>query len=262
MLDFHNHLIPAVDDGSQSIEDSLVAVEKMSAQGITYIITTPHFQASTVKQPAEFDAQMKKIDAAWEILLEAVRKKFPRMKLDRGVELALDDPDPVVKDARLRLAGTRFVLVEFPWFNIPANSAEPLKRLKASGVTPIVAHPERYENIDSGFQILREWRMAGAFLQLNAASLTGGYGPRVERNAWQCLRLGLVDFLSREYHARGRCEVGGARERVTVRGGEGLLGMLAGINGDRLLEGLDPIPVDRLRSESRWDRLKRAFRRV
>ena len=261
MLDFHNHLIPAVDDGSKSVEDSLVAVEKMSAQGITHIITTPHFQASTVKQSAEFDTQMTKIDAAWEILLEAVRKNFPRMKLDRGVELALDDPDPVVKDSRLRLAGTRFVLVEFPWFNIPANSAEPLKRLKASGVTPIVAHPERYENIDPGFQILREWKMAGAFLQLNAASLTGGYGPRVERNAWQCLRLGLVDFLSSDYHARGRCEVAGARERVTVRRGEGLLRMLAGINGDRLLDGLDPIPVDRLRSESAWDRVKRAFRR-
>jgi protein-tyrosine phosphatase len=261
VLDFHSHLIPGVDDGSKSVEDSLVAVEKMSAQGITHIITTPHFQASTAKQPAEFDVQMKKIDAGWEILAEAVRKKFPQIKFDRGVELALDDPDPVAKDSRLRLAATRFVLVEFPWFNIPANSVEPLRRLKTSGVTPIVAHPERYENIDPGFQILREWRTAGAFLQLNAASLTGGYGPRVERNAWECLSLGLVDFLSSDYHARGTCSLAGARAQVAARGGEGVLGTLAGTNGDRLLQGLDPIPVDRLRPESAWDRLKRTFRR-
>lgn len=262
MLDFHNHLIPAVDDGSKSVEESLAAVERMSAQGITHIITTPHFQASTVKQPSEFDAVMKGIDAGWEILSDAVGKNFPRMKLDRGVELALDDPDPVAADARVRLAGTRFVLVEFPWFNIPVNSVQPLKRLRASGVTPIVAHPERYDNTDPGFQILREWRQAGAFLQLNAASLTGGYGPRIERNAWQCLRLGLVDFLSSDYHARGVCAVAAARERVVARGGEGLLRNLAGLNGERLVQGLDPIPVDRLQSESRWGRLRRAFSRA
>ena len=261
MLDFHNHLIPAVDDGSKSLDDSLVAVERMSAQGITHIITTPHFQASTVKHPAEFDAQMKSIDAAWEVLVEAVRMKFPQIKLDRGVELALDDPDPLAADARLRLAGTRFVLVEFPWFNIPANSVQPLRRLRASGFTPIVAHPERYENTDASFQILREWKEAGAFLQLNAASLTGGYGSRVERNGWECLRLGLVDFLSSDYHARGVCAVEGARKRVAARGGESLLKTLAGYNGQRLLDGLDPIPVDRLGAESRWERLKRAFRR-
>ena len=260
MLDFHNHLIPAVDDGSKSVEDSLVAIERMSAQGITHIITTPHFQASTVKQPAEFDAQMKKIDAGWEILVEAVRTNFPRMKLDRGVELALDDPDPVAKDPRLRLAGTRFLLVEFPWFNIPANSVQPLIRLRASGVTPIVAHPERYENTDPGFQVLRQWREAGAFLQLNAASLTGGYGPRIERNAWQCVRLGLVDFLSSDYHARGVCAVAGARKRLRARGGEVLLKTLAGLNGDRLLQQLDPIPVEPLGPEPLWRVLKRAFK--
>ena len=261
MLDFHNHLIPAVDDGSQSVEDSLVAVEKMSAQGITHIITTPHFQASTVKQPAEFDAQMKKIDAAWEILVEAVRKNFPRMKLDRGVELALDDPDPVVTDPRLRLAGTRFVLVEFPWFNIPPDSVEPLMRLKSAGVTPIVAHPERYHNIDPGFGIAQEWRRAGAFLQINAASLTGGYGPRIEQNAWQCLRLGVVDYLSSDYHARGVCAVAGARDRVAARGGAEQLKLLAGHNGDRLLNGLDPLSISQLgTSPPWWRRLVRAFR--
>ena len=262
MLDFHNHLIPAVDDGSTSIEESLAAVERMSAQGITHIITTPHFQASTVKRPAEFNAAMKGIDAGWEILVDAVRKNFPRMKLDRGVELALDDPDPVATDTRLRLAGTRFVLVEFPWFNIPTNSVQPLKRLKANGVTPIVAHPERYDNTDPAFQILRDWRQVGAFLQLNAASLTGGYGPRIERNAWQCLRLGLVDFLSSDYHARGVCAVAGARERVVARGGEGLLRTLAGGNGDQLLGGLDPIPIGPLAAESPWGKLKRALARL
>ena len=240
----------------------MAALEKMWEQGITQVITTPHFRASTVKDSRQFQVEMERVDAAWELLAQSVRDNFPRMKLDRGVELALDDPAPVATDARLRLAGTRFMLVEFPWFTIPPNSTQPLSHLRASGVTPIVAHPERYENIEPDLQIFREWKQAGAFLQVNAGSLVGAYGTRVDRNAWHLLRAGLVDYISSDYHARGNCLIAGARERIAARGGAGQLKTLAEYNGDRLIEGVDPIPVVPLRqSESRWRRLKRAFRR-
>jgi protein-tyrosine phosphatase len=256
-------MIPAVDDGSASLEESLVALERMWEQGITHVITTPHFAASTVKQPAEFESQMGRIDASWDVLTQSVRDNLPRIKLDRGVELALDDPAPIVADPRLRLAGTRFALVEFPYFTIPPNSIQPLQRLKAQGVTPIVAHPERYENLAAPFETLRAWKHAGAFLQLNAGSLVGAYGTRVQRKAWQCLELGLVDYISSDYHARGACLLSGARERLAARGGTGQLKTLAEFNGDRLIKGLDPTPVGSLeRAESRWGRVKRAFGRI
>jgi protein-tyrosine phosphatase len=262
VLDFHNHMIPTVDDGSASIEESLVALEEMWDQGITHVITTPHFAASTVKQLAEFESKMARIDASWEALKQSVRDNFPRMKLDRGVELALDDPIPIVADARLRLARTRFVLVEFPYLTIPQNSIEPLARLKRSGVTPIVAHPERYENIQPYLETCRAWKHAGAFLQLNAGSLVGAYGAKVEKNAWRCLEAGLVDYISSDYHARGRCLVAGARDRLSARGGNSQVKTLAEYNGQRLIEGLDPTPVVPLEPpESGWRRLKKAFRR-
>lgn len=262
MLDFHNHLIPGVDDGSESLEESLVAVERMWAQGITHVITTPHFRASTAKNPAQFESEMGRIDASWQLLVESVRENFPQMKLDRGVELALDDPNPVATDSRLRLAGTRFMLVEFPYFTIPPNSVQPLVHLRRNGVTPIVAHPERYENLNAHYQTFSEWKQAGAFLQLNAGSLIGAYGPRVERNAWRCLRAGLVDYLSSDYHARGNCLVAEARAELTSKGGGSQLRTLSELNGRRLVQGLDPTPVDPFaRPESLWQRLRRALRR-
>lgn len=262
MLDFHNHIIPGVDDGSESLEDSLVALERMWAQGITHVITTPHFRASVVKDPAEFDLQMGAIDSAWELLVQSVWENFPQMKLDRGVELALDDPSPEATDSRLRLAGTRFMLVEFPYFNIPPNSVVPLAHLRRNGVTPIVAHPERYENLNAHYETFREWKQAGAFLQLNAGSLVGAYGSGAERNAWRCLRSGLVDYLSSDYHARGDCQVAEARAKLTSKGGGSQLQTLSGWNGDRLVAGLDPTPVAPFaRPESRWLRMKRAFLR-
>lgn len=260
MLDFHSHIIPAVDDGSASLEESLIALQRMWAQGITRVLTTPHFRASVVKDAVEFELQMAPIDASWELLVQAVREKLPQLRLDRGVELALDDPSPVATDGRLRLAGTRFVLVEFPNFRIPPNSIRPLAHLRASGVTPIVAHPERYDDIDAHFETFREWRKAGAFLQLNAGSVVGAYGAAIERNAWRCLKAGSVDYLSSDYHARGNCAVAEAREKLAARGATSQMRTLSD-NGDRLVDGLDPMPVVPFaRPESRWRRLKRAFR--
>lgn len=164
---------------------------KMWEQGITHVITTPHFRASVLKQPDEFEAEMTRIDEAWRQLIPAVAKALPGLRMDHGVELALDDPDPLVADARVRLAGTRFVLVEFPGFIIPPNSTRPLLYLSATGVTPIVAHPERYENVDEALEVLYEWKRSGVFLQLDAGSVVGhmdrrpsGWHGVVSRRVW------------------------------------------------------------------------------
>jgi protein-tyrosine phosphatase len=259
IVDFHSHMIPAVDDGSESLEQSLVALKNMWDQGITHVITTPHFKASTLKPPDAFGAEMGRIDEAWGELLPAVAKSLPELRLDRGVELALDDPDPSVTDSRVRLAGTRFVLVEFPNFVIPPNSTRPLLHLRESGVTPIVAHPERYQNLDDSLGVLHQWKGSGAFLQLDAGSIVGFYGARAEKLAWRCLDAGVIDYLSSDYHARGNCLIAEARRRMEARNCVSHFDFLTE-NGERMMRDLNPAPmIPRSRSKSRWNWLKRAF---
>jgi protein-tyrosine phosphatase len=261
LLDFHNHLIPGVDDGAASLEESLSGIERMRAQGIRQIITTPHFRASTLGQLTQFQSEMGRIDEAWRTLEAAVAEGFPDVTLKRGVELALDEPIDSVGDRRIRLGGSRFVLVEFPYFMIPPNSGQALVRLRQGGVTPIIAHPERYQNVEADLAILYDWKRSGAFLQLNAGSVVGAYGPRVERLAWKCLRAGLVDYLSSDYHSRGTCLIEGAKARLGERSGTSQFQTLAVFNGDRLLNGLDPTPVTPLpRRKSPWQRLVAAVR--
>jgi len=260
VLDFHNHMIPGVDDGSSSIEESLVALRKMAQQGITHVITTPHFRASTLNRPDEFAAQMREIDEAWEKLRLAVSECMPGFRLDRGVELALDEPKVSTTDERMRLAGSRFMLVEFPYFTIPPNSAQALAQLRAAGVTPIVAHPERYENLEKDLVSLYQWKESGAFLQLNAGSITGAYGRSVDRIAWLCLEVGMIDFISSDYHARGNCLTALAKDRFDECEGSSQFRALT-INGERLLMGIDPVPVPPVqRRASAWKRVKRALR--
>ncbi len=256
-------MIPGVDDGSESLEQSLSALAKMWEQGITHVITTPHFRASTLKQPDEFEAEMGRIDESWRELVSAVAKSLPGLRLDRGAELALDDPEPSLTDSRVRLAGTRFALVEFPNFVIPPNSTRPLLHLCATGVTPIVAHPERYENLEPGLEMLYEWKRSGAFLQLDAGSVVGAFGPRAERLAWSCLEAGVVDYLSSDYHARGNCLTAQARQLLEARGGGSQFNALTCANGDRMVADLDPTPVVPLpRSKSPSMRLKAVLRRT
>src|SRR6185312_7262198 len=117
-------MIPGVDDGASSIGESLSALRHMAEQGITHVITTPHFRASLLENSVQFESRMAEIDAGWrELRLAFADASKIGLSLQRGVELALDDANVMLRDDRLRLGETRFVLVEFPYFTIPPNSA-------------------------------------------------------------------------------------------------------------------------------------------
>ena len=251
-----------MDDGAASLEEALAGLERMHQQGFRNVTTTPHFRASTLKHPEAFEDEMGRIDEAWDRLQTAAKTQFPDIHLSRGVELALDEPIDSADDPRVRLGGSRFMLVEFPYFTIPPNSGQALLRLRRAGVTPIVAHPERYGNLENDLKTLYEWKRSGAFLQLNAGSIVGAYGSRIERTAWRCLRAGLVDYLCSDYHSRGNCLTDQARTVLIERGGNAQFTSLAQLNGRRLLEGLEPTPVEPFgRTESRWTRLINRVRR-
>src|SRR3954464_8897320 len=106
MIDFHSHIIPGVDDGSETLEQSLIALEDMWRQGITTVITTPHFRASTLNNPAEFETRISAIDEAWALLVSSAKETLPELRLERGAELALDEPLKAQPDARVRLAAS------------------------------------------------------------------------------------------------------------------------------------------------------------
>lgn len=246
MIDFHNHLIPGVDDGAATPDETRAAMETMYAQGVRCIITTPHFNASTSESPAELAAYLERLEPAWE-QARGVAAQFPGLRLERGVEAALDTPRPDFGDPRLRLAGTPFVLVEFPFFQVPPDVCPVLFQLKVRGWRPIIAHPERYMNAASDLSDVAEWRRVGALVQVNAGSLLGRYGDRPARLAWRLLGAGFADYLSSDYHARGRLALSEVRASLERRGGTSQADLLLRVNAARLLEGHDPHPVAPLR---------------
>ncbi len=243
IVDFHSHLMPAVDDGAGDAEQALAALRAFAAQGVTTCITTPHFDGSLTKFPEALASRLVELDAGWEELRAAAATESGLPAIERGVEVMLDDPDPDLSDARLRLMGGPFVLCEFPAMRIPPNAEWAIRNLRGRGWRPIIAHPERYRNHDDRLSGLAKCRDAGAYLQVNAGALLGQHGDRALAIARALLQHGWVDYLASDHHARGAPATARAVALLIERGGEEQAAALTVGNPSRILTGDDPLPV-------------------
>lgn len=257
MIDFHNHLVPGVDDGVADVPELRLALRAMLGQGVTTLVATPHFRGLLTLDPAALAARLAELDAGWDRLREVAREEFPGVRLERGVELMLDSPLVDLSDPRLRLAGTGFALVEFPRFMIPPRSAEALSGLKHRGTTPVVAHPERYRGTLEEMEVVGEWRSVGACVQVNCGSVLGVYGERARRAALELLGRGWVDFLCSDYHGHGEPATAECCRVLREMGGAEQVELLTEVNPQRLLDGLAPEPVAPLRLRpTLWGRVR------
>jgi protein-tyrosine phosphatase len=258
--DIHNHLVPGVDDGARTVEDTLASVEQMTREGIRKIITTPHVEASLTRNWPLLNKHLDAVSEAFHRAAEAVAGSFPEVEFRRGHEVMLDVPDPDLSDPRLRLAESSFVLVEWPRHYLPPGTGMVLERLVDSGVRPVVAHPERYVGIN--LDVAWSWREAGALLQVNYGAFLGRYGASAQRLALRLLRRGWVDVLASDFHGRGNQGVDRkeAWRRITEIGGEEILPYLCLTNPRRILRDELPLAVPPLVPERGfWSRVKEVF---
>lgn len=259
VTDFHNHLMPGVDDGAQDAAQARVALAALAAAGAARVITTPHVNGSVTLDSLQLTRRLAELDAAWAELQAAGHDVA--VELFRGAEVALDVPRPDLRDARLRLAGGAFVLVEFAFMSVPPRAGDVLAAVRADGFVPILAHPERYGS-GSEVEQAESWKQAGAFLQVNGGSLIGRYGPGPQHAAVQLVERGLADYISSDFHARG--EPGLAKYAVALKelAGQEHAGLLLEHNPQRVLQQQMPIPVPPLRFRRRGllDRVRELLR--
>lgn len=237
-MDFHNHILPGVDDGARDVGETRSALRAMYAAGVRLVIATPHLAASMTvdDKGAGYRARI------WRALDDArsvAAMEAPDLRVELGAEVMLDDAEANLSDPSSRLASTRFALVEFPLFGAPPAATALLSGLSERGLRPVLAHPERYVGLSQS--TLEEWHAAGTLLQVNAGSLLGDYGPHARRTAWALLRTGLVHYICSDYHARGRFRLGAALEALEESGGRS--------QSERLVENAvllsrDEMPLD------------------
>jgi protein-tyrosine phosphatase len=163
VIDLHSHLLPAVDDGSRSVAQSVNVMKEMAAHGVTDLCLTPHLRAGRLAAvpPASHDEAFA--------ALQAAAPALPR--LHRGAEVMLDRPLPVREDGarRYTLGGTRYLLVEFARMVAYDTVTIALNRVVEAGLLPLLAHPERYACCSP--EAVARWRDLGARMQVDATTL-------------------------------------------------------------------------------------------
>jgi protein-tyrosine phosphatase len=211
VIDLHCHLLPGVDDGSRSVEQSVEVLRRMQEAGITAVCLTPHHSSGRVAAgiPASHDAAFAALSA----------QAPDGIALSRGVELMLDrsvSPE-LLEHPGLTLAGTRYLLVEFPRIAAAPAVANALQQLTQLGLVPVLAHPERYSSCSPG--AVRRWKSVGAVMQVDAATLLSGRGRGAR--ARELLAHGLADIMAADNHGDDRmlgttyrflCEEGAAQQ--------------------------------------------------
>jgi protein-tyrosine phosphatase len=248
MIDLHCHLLPGVDDGSRTLSQTIQVLQAFKIQGITDVALTPHLLASRAADglPAAYEA-------AWASLEGNVP---PGITLHRGAEVMLDRPlSPVMKERRVTIGGSRYLLVEFPRV-VPAEIVgRALVDVMQHELVPILAHPERYSscNVDTA----RAWRDLGAVLQVDATTLTM---PRSRGDrARDLVRAGLADILAADNHGDERSIALAVDWLADNDGADQALLLLdanpRAILEDRALYEVDPLPT----RPSIWRSMRRLF---
>jgi protein-tyrosine phosphatase len=233
VIDIHTHLLPGVDDGSQSFETSASVLARFALEGIHTVVCTPHLDASrSAEAPVQYYTE----------LLTALRAHAPpaaTLRLLQGWEIKLDRPGCDLTDPRLSLGGARAVLVEFPYGPLPQGANAEIARLCASGIVPVVAHPDRYQECTVAH--VRAWRAAGAVIQTDGRMLLGG-GPHADF-AHALVAGGLIDCLASDNHGDLR-SIATVREWLREVGAGEAADILTHENPRRVLadERLLPVP--------------------
>lgn len=235
MIDIHTHLLPGVDDGSPSVEVSVPVLERFRKDGVTVLVCTPHLRATEVARAP--------IERHRAILAELVKHAPPIPEIVLGWEIMLDAPGADLRASHLHLGDSSAALVEFPRMSVPPGATQEILRIRMTGVTPVIAHPERYHQCTP--DLVREWRGVGAVIQMDAVMVFGN--APMSRFARKLLEEGLVDCIASDTHGDQR-SLRAARDWLEAIDAHEQAELLTTVNARRLLNRdavlpVSPIPV-------------------
>lgn len=194
MIDIHSHIIPGVDDGSPDMRTTLDMAVIATGDGIRTLAATPHIQSDALS-PSMI---MEKVAALNERFIET---GIP-LTVVTGGEVASFLPVSLMK--HFSINGNGYILLEFPHTHLPISAKDTISQLVALGLKVIIAHPERNPTVIRKPEVLLNLIEAtGAYIQLTANSITGGFGPAIKSCAKHLLKKRIPGVIASDAHSTG-----------------------------------------------------------
>lgn len=200
MIDIHSHILFNVDDGAEDMEESITMAKIYLDNGIKKVIATPHYIEGF--ENSSKDNNVKVLEK----LKEALKLEGLELDIYIGNEIYVDIGIlNLLEEGKVAtLNNSRYVLLEFPMFDIPIYSYDVVYNLLLKDYVPIIAHPERNRNIVDNPNILYELINKGALAQLNLPSLEGKYGERIKTTAETLLQHNMIHFVGTDAHSKDK----------------------------------------------------------
>jgi len=194
-VDMHSHLIPGIDDGAKTIDDSIALIRSLHALGYKKLITTPHIMSDFYKNTPEI------INAGLQKVKESLKNNNIDIELEAAAEYYIDfDFEAKIKEKNLMKFGNNYVLVELSMINAPDFLGKIIFDMKTNGYNPVLAHIERYPYWHNNLSQYEKFADMGVLLQLNISSLGGQYGPHCKKAAEFLVDHNMIDFIGSDCH--------------------------------------------------------------
>ena len=194
-VDIHSHLIPGIDDGARTMDESIAMLTKFQSLGYQKVITTPHIMSEVYPNNSE------RILEGLDHIRENASKLGLGIEIEAAAEYYFDETLKFrVKEKNFMTFGDGYVLVEFAFHNAPNFEDKLFFEMQMAGYKPVLAHFERYLYYLGSTERAQELREKGVRIQMNLNSLTGHYGLEVKKQAERLIDAQAIDFVGTDCH--------------------------------------------------------------
>jgi tyrosine-protein phosphatase YwqE len=193
--DVHSHIIPGVDDGPQTMEESLEMIRVAYAGGVRRLVATPHIREGWRTDAGILREKLHTVE-------QQVRQEgMLNLELSLAAEYMLDEVlmQQLPERNLLALPGNR-LLVETSFYGPPMGVSEMFFKIQMHGYVPVLAHPERYDYYRTEAGAYRAFKEQGCLFQLDLLSLQGAHGAKTRQTALQLLTQGMIDLVGSDMH--------------------------------------------------------------
>ncbi len=197
-VDIHNHILPGIDDGAKTVEESIALIKAFSEFGVNHFICTPHIMHNYYENTPEtitHSFQQLKNEMASQGIMDVA--------LDVAAEHMIDDNfENILEDGKILPLGKNHLLIEMSYLQPSINFDVAVKKILNLQLFPVFAHPERYVYLHNDLNKYREYKQMGLKFQLNALSVFGYYGKNIQKVAFKLLADNFYDFIATDTHGQ------------------------------------------------------------
>ena len=196
LADMHSHLLPGIDDGSSSMEESITMLRKFEAMGFKKVITTPHILRGF------YDNNPTIIREKRAEVQQAMEAQGINLQFEAAAEYYFDEHlvKDIVDGNELLTFGGNYILFETAFTTEPMNLKEMISEMRSKGLQPVFAHPERYDYMNTNWSKIEDYARTGVYFQVNALSLEGYYNAPAQKMAERLIEAQMIQFIGSDCH--------------------------------------------------------------